>query len=271
VAPQSPLVRIALIGASGRMGQALLRAAPRFPQLIVTAAIASSESLSLGRDAGTVAGIGPLNLPVSADLSAGLAQADLALDFSRGDAVGANVAACRAARRPLLIGATGYGRDLEPAIDAAARDIAVLVAPNTSLGVAVLLELTRQAARVLPASFDIDVIDLHHRTKRDAPSGTARALGDAAAGARGLPPAPPGPPSGPRAAGQIGYAALRAGDHVGEHTVLFSGSGEELALRHRADDRSIFAQGALAAGIWLAQAAPGRYAMRDFLGFKTGT
>ena len=255
------------------MGQALLRAAPGFPQLIVTGAVAWSGSLALGRDAGEVAGIGRLNLPVTDDLPAALAAADVVLDFSQASAAPATVAACRAARKPLLLGTTGFGASLDALLETAAREVALLIAPNTSLGVALLGELTRLAARALPGSFDIDVLELHHRLKEDAPSGTALALARLAAQARGL-PAPVGGASsgrtaGTRPEGQIGLASLRAGDIVGEHTVLFCGAGEELTLTHRAHDRGIFARGALSAALWLSSRPPGRYGMDDFLSLKT--
>ena len=276
-ARQPPLVRAAIIGVSGRMGIALLRAAPGFSQLIVTGAVASPDSLALGRDAGMLAGLGAANLPVTSDLAGALAQADVAIDFSRATAVPETLRACRQARKPLLLGTTGLGGDLDEELAAAAADIALLVAANTSVAAAVLTELARQAAASLPHSFDIDILDFHHRAKPDAPSGTAFALGRAAAAARGMTlpasatvwDALAGP--GPRPEGQIGFAAIRAGDTVGAHTVLFSGPGEELALTHRATDRAVFARGALAAALWLASKPPGRYGMADFLGFKTAT
>jgi len=269
-----PLTRVAVIGVTGRMGQALLRTAPSFPQIIVTAAVASPGSLALGRDAGALAGLPPSNLLVTSDLAAALRQADVAIDFSHAQAAAANLAACRAAAKPLLIGTTGLDATLEPALAAAARDIALLVAANTSVAVAVLTELVRESARALPASFDIDVIETHHRSKQDAPSGTALALGRAAAAARGLPvpavgAAGPSGVAGGRPEGRIGMASIRAGDAVGEHTVLFSGPGEQLALTHRAYDRGIFARGALTAALWLVAQPPGRYGMRDFIGYKT--
>ena len=274
---KAPLTRIALIGVTGRMGQAVLRAAPGFPQLLITGAVASAASLALGRDAGEVAGLASTNLTVTSDLTRALAEADVAIDFSHPAATGANVAACRAARTPLLIGTTGLDAALEPAIDAAAGEIALLVAPNTSIAVALLVELVRQSAQALPASFDIDVLELHHRMKRDAPSGTALTLGRAAASARGWPP-PAGLTLSPqeggdqgRPDGQIGVTSIRAGDIVGEHTVLFSGPGEQLALTHRASDREIFARGALTAALWLMSRPPGRYGMRDFIGSKTSS
>lgn len=271
-----PIVRAVLIGVTGRMGQALLRAAPAFGQLLITGAIASPGSLALGRDTGEVAGEDRMNLTVASDLPASLEEADVALDFSSPLATAQNVRACREARKALLIGTTGFGAEVEATIEAAARDIPLLVAANTSIGVAVLTELVRSAAQRLPPSFDIDVLDFHHRLKPDAPSGTALALGAAAAAARGSPV--PGTAPGPATArarsrpeGQIEFASVRAGDLAGEHTVLFSGTGEQLSLTHRASDRAVFARGALQAALWLVSQPPGRYSMGDFLGFKTKT
>ena len=254
------------------MGEALLRAAPAFPQLIVTGAIVGAGSLALGRDAGQVAGVGRANLLITSDLPAALAEADVALDFSNSEATRSNLQACRAARKPLLLGTTGFGAELDAELDATAQEVALLVAPNTSLGATVLAELTGEAARALPASFDIDVLELHHRLKQDAPSGTALALARTAAEARGLPAPASGISAGigPRPGeGQIGLASLRAGDIVGEHTVLFCGAGEELILTHRARERGVFARGALSAALWLSSRPPGRYSMRDFIFNKT--
>ena len=267
-----PLIRAVIIGASGRMGDALLRAAPTFPQLIVTGAIASAGSLALGRDAGQVAGIGRANLLITSDLPAALTAADVAIDFSNCGATRSTLQACRGARKPLLLGTTGFGAELDAELDATAQEVALLVAPNTSLGATVLGELTGEAARALPVSFDIDVLELHHRLKQDAPSGTALALARTAAEARGLPAPASGISAGigPRPGeGQIGLASLRAGDIVGEHTVLFCGAGEELVLTHRARERSVFARGALSAALWLSSRPPGRYRMRDFIFTKT--
>ena len=270
----APLVRAVIIGAGGRMGEALVRAAPAFPQLIITGAIASEGSLALGRDAGQVAGLGNANLLITSDLAAALAEADVALDFSSSAAARGNLQACRAARKPLLLGTTGFGAELDADLEATSSEVALLVAPNTSLGAALLAELTRQAARALPAGFDIDVLELHHRLKRDAPSGTALALARIAAEARGLPVpgggTSPAAPPGPRPEeGRIGLASLRAGDIVGEHTVLFCGAGEELVLTHRVRERGVFARGALAAALWLSSQSPGRYGMSDFIFNKT--
>lgn len=253
----APLVRVAIVGVTGRMGQALLRAAPAFSQLIVTGAVASPASLALGRDAGELIGIGSTNLKVSSDLPRALADADVAIDFSQPAATRTNLAACRAARKALLIGTTGLEAGLEAALAAAAREIAVLSAPNTSIAVALLMQLVRASAAALPGTFDMNILEMHHRGKRDAPSGTALALRAAAAAGRGSPE------------GQIGIASVRAGDLPGEHTVFFSGPGEQLSLSHRASDRAIFARGALTAALWLASRPPGHYSMSDFIEQKT--
>jgi 4-hydroxy-tetrahydrodipicolinate reductase len=251
-------VRAALIGVTGRMGRALVRAAGEFPALSLGAAVAAPGNAALGRDAGELAGVAPLGVAVTDDLRGALAGADVAIDFSVPGAAAASLAACRAARTPLLIGTTGLAAALAGELEAAARDIALLVAPNTSLAVALLIELVRTAAAALPADFDVDILEAHHRGKRDSPSGTALALAAAARAARGA------------AHGrEIAVSVLRAGDVVGEHTARFTGPGEQLVLEHRASDRAIFARGALAAALWLASRPAGRYEMRDFIGFKT--
>ena len=266
-----PGAQVVIVGVSGRMGQALVRAGCELSAVRITGAVASSGSASLGRDAGALAGIEPLGVEVTSDLPAALAAADVAIDFSQPHATRANVAACRAARKPLLIGTTGFAAELtESELDAAASDIPLLIAPNTSLGVALLTDLVRRAARALPTEFDIEIIEAHHRMKRDAPSGTALALARAAGEARGLAPAEglgmaSAERTGPRPQGEIGFAVVRGGDIAGEHTVLFAGPGEELRLSHRAGDRAIFARGALRAALWLLGQPPGRYGMSDIV------
>ena len=271
-------IRVAVIGVTGRMGCALVRAAAATDDMRVTSAVASASNAALCRDAGELAGVGNIGVAVTDDLSSALAQADVVVDFSNSRATAANLAACRKARKPLLIGATGYPAELVREFDSAAREIPLLVAPNTSVAVTLLIELVQKAAQALPATFDIEIIEAHHRTKLDAPSGTALALGNAAAaGRRG---------SGqtlarnevessrmgvcePRRAGEIGFAVVRGGDIVGEHTVLFAGDGERLTLSHSATDRAIFARGALQGARWLHGQRPGRYSMRDILSYKS--
>ncbi|MGC1727843.1 MAG: 4-hydroxy-tetrahydrodipicolinate reductase, partial [Steroidobacteraceae bacterium] len=227
--------------------------------LTLGAAIAARGSASLGRDAGELADVAPLNVAVTADLPRALESADVALDFSVPGAAGAHLAACRAARKPLLIGTTALAPELTGELEAAAHDIALLIAPNTSIAVTLLIELVRTAAATLAPDFDVDIFEAHHRDKRDAPSGTALALRQAARES----PAP--------AAREIAVSVVRAGDLVGEHTVLFTGAGEQLALTHRASDRAIFARGALAAALWLASQPAGLYGMRDFIQGKTNS
>ena len=284
-----------IIGAAGRMGRAVIRAALEVPnELRVCGAVVSTTSTSLGQDAGELAGIGRLDVRVTDDLAAALARAEIVIDFSQPHATRSNLAVCRAARKPLLIGTTGFPAELTSLFDAAAADIPLLVAPNTSIGVTLLLELTRMAAKALPADFDIEIVEAHHRMKKDAPSGTALALGRAAAEGRAMPGAGSAGESGPvghsgsagasagtdgastnrsgeRRPGDIGYAVIRGGDIVGDHTVLFAGTGEQITLGHRATDRAIFARGAVRASLWLARQSPGRYNMRDFMGLKTST
>ena len=275
------VIRAAIIGVGGRMGQALVRAASESTDVVITAAVTSANSPHLGKDAselagvskvpggGKLAGAGGQRVTITADLAAALAQADIAIDFSNAAATKSHLAACRQARKPLLIGTTGFSADAE--LEAAASDIPLLVPPNTSLGVTLLIELVRQAAAALPPGFDIEIIEAHHRMKKDAPSGTALALGKAAAEGRGLPPEDVRKEGAARQGNEIGYAVVRAGDIVGEHSVLFAGMGESLTLSHRATDRAIFARGALQAAVWLQARAPGRYFMRDLFTHKSGS
>jgi 4-hydroxy-tetrahydrodipicolinate reductase len=268
------MARAALIGATGRMGTAIVRAcAAQVAPLQIVTAVASAGSKSAGRDVGELAGVAPSGVRVVGDLPADLASAQVAIDFSRPELSLRALNVARAARVPILIGTTGHGAEFEARVAGAARDIAVLVAPNTSLGVAVAQELVRIAAAALPAEFDIEIIEAHHKHKLDAPSGTALALADSAARARGLDPHADtlAGRSGQakRRDGEIGIASVRAGDIVGTHTVLFAGTGERLSVGHEATDRSIFALGAIRAARWLASQKPGRYSMAHVLGLKT--
>ncbi|HWW81873.1 MAG TPA: 4-hydroxy-tetrahydrodipicolinate reductase [Steroidobacteraceae bacterium] len=276
-----------IIGAAGRMGRALIRAAAEIPnELRVCGAVASTTSDALGKDAGDLAGIGRLDVRVTDDLAAALARAEIVIDFSQPHTTRSNLMVCRAARKPLLIGTTGFPAELTSVFDEAAKEIPLLIAPNTSIGVTLLLELTRMAAKALPVDFDVEIVEAHHRMKKDAPSGTALALGKAAAAGRSdagragsaaattsthAPAAISTDRSGARRQGDVGYAVIRGGDIVGDHTVLFAGTGEQITLGHRATDRAIFARGAVRAALWLAAQPAGRYIMRDFLGLKTST
>ena len=220
----------ALIGATGRMGTSIARAcATDGAPLRIVAAIASPGSKSQGLDLGEIAGTTRLGVSVAIDLPPDLGGARVAIDFSRPELSLRALNVCRAARVPIVIGTTGHGAEFEARLAAAARDIAVLVAPNTSLGVAVAQELVRIAAQALPAEFDIEIVEAHHKHKVDAPSGTALALAGSAAQARGLDihadTLTGRAGSSARRPGEIGIASVRAGDIVGTHTVLFAGTG----------------------------------------------
>ncbi|MCC7462869.1 MAG: 4-hydroxy-tetrahydrodipicolinate reductase [Gammaproteobacteria bacterium] len=247
------------------MGRTLVALLPEFPGLTLHAAIVEPGTPQAGTAVEDAPGV-----RYTTDLAAALSGARLVIDFSSAAAASGHVQACAAARVPLLLGTTGAGATLEPVAAQAAQQTALLIAANTSIGIALLTELVQRAAAVLPARFDVEIIEAHHRHKVDAPSGTALVLGEAAATGRGrrlescAEYARHGA-GGPRASDGIGFAVVRGGDVVGEHEVLFLGPGERVALKHSATDRSIFARGALAAGRWLADQPPGRYEMRDFL------
>jgi 4-hydroxy-tetrahydrodipicolinate reductase len=251
-------MRVVIIGAAGRMGRAIREAMNDWPSAVLAGAV--------DREAAAAAGI-------TTDLEALLPGADVVIDFSSPQSTAANLAACARHGTAVLVGTTGLGPDALAAAAAASARVPVIVAANTSLGVTLLVELVRAAARALPADFDIEIIEGHHRHKKDAPSGTALALGRAAAAGRGqeLETAMVADRRGesPRRAGEIGFAVVRGGDIVGDHTVLFAGSGERVSVSHQATDRSIFARGALRAASWLVGRAPGRYEMVDVIGLKT--
>lgn len=261
--------RLVIFGITGRMGQSLLRALADDEGLRLSAAVASAASPSLGKDA--VLQGSPCGIPVTADAAAALGDADVAVDFSLPQAVAAHAAACAAASVPLLVGSTGLDQATHDALCAAARRIPVLIAPNTSVGVSVMERLVTTAARALGADFDAEILEAHHRMKRDAPSGTAIALGEAIAAARGATLAELAVfdrhgDIGVRRPQSIGFSVVRGGDIVGEHTVIFAADGERIEITHRAGDRMIFARGALRAAAALVGRSAGLLRMHDILG-----
>ena len=267
---------IAVLGISGRMGQALVRAlqepAAQALGLRLSGALASSGSPFLGQDAGAPSQAPVTGIAITADRAQALAGAAVAIDFTLPAALHDNLAACIAVGVPVVVGTTGLDLPAENAMATAAFLIPVLHAPNLSLGVNLLLELVAQAAAALPADYDIEIFEAHHKHKLQSLSGTAVRLGQVAANARGSSLAASAVyvregQTGARPPGAIGFATVRAGDIVGEHTVLFCGTGERLELGHRATDRLTFARGALRAAQWLAaESGPGLYSMRDVLG-----
>jgi 4-hydroxy-tetrahydrodipicolinate reductase len=263
--------KAAVFGVTGRMGQCLVRAL-REPaaHLQLGGALASAASPHLGQDAALE---GPATgVRITADVGAALGAAAVALDFSLAPGVAEHAAACRERQVALLVGATGFDAATRTELERAACTIPVLIAPNTSLGVAVMTELLAIAARALGEGYDAEISEVHHRMKRDAPSGTALAWGEAIARARGSDLEQVAvfgrqEAGAPRAPGSIGFASLRAGDVVGEHTAVLAAAGERLELTHRAQDRMVFARGALAAAAWLVGRPAGLYGMRHVLGF----
>lgn len=252
-------LRIALLGAGGRMGQAVLEAASAQTDLRIVAALVRVGSPLLGKEV--------QGLSYSTDIKAAVAACDVLLDFSLPESTAEALNACVTAGKPLVTGVTGMGPELKAALQAAGRQIPVLAAPNMSLGVALLTRMAEKAAAVLGPDFDIEISEAHHKHKKDAPSGTALALGEAVSKARGVPaPDKTTDHSGLRRAGSIGYSVVRAGDIVGEHTVLFAGAGERLELTHRAQSRQTFAHGALTAARWIVGKPAGIYVLADTLG-----
>jgi 4-hydroxy-tetrahydrodipicolinate reductase len=266
-------MRVVILGAAGRMGRTLVRLVHEAPDLELAAALERPGSGALGSDAGSLAGVGELGVPVTDDLDAALSGAHGVIDFT---APAASVALSReTARRGLVhvIGTTGCSADDDEAIARGAADGARIVkSGNMSLGVNLLAVLVEQAARALgPDAFDIEVLEMHHRHKVDAPSGTALLLGQAAAAGRGVGLADASVRvrdghTGPRSPGTIGFATLRGGSVVGDHEVILAGEGERITLSHHAEDRAIFARGALRAALWARSRPPGLYSMRDVLG-----
>lgn len=262
------LPQLVIFGVTGRMGQSLLRALEEGTQFRVSGALASVSSSRLGQKAAAELKSG--GVLVTADCAAALKGAAVAVDFSTAQAVAAHARACAEARVPLLVGATGIDAAAQSELKHAAGEIAVLVSPNTSVGVAVLHQLVAAAAVALGSAYEVEISEAHHRMKRDAPSGTALSLGEVVAGARGRRLSEVGifgrhGVGEPRDPSGIGFSVVRAGDIVGEHTVTFATAGERLEITHRASDRMIFARGALQAADWLIGRAPGLYGMEDVL------
>ncbi|MEZ5594084.1 MAG: 4-hydroxy-tetrahydrodipicolinate reductase [Gammaproteobacteria bacterium] len=267
------MVRIAVTGAAGRMGRHLIEACSQTPDVHCSAAIEQASNPLLGRDAGSVAGVGELGVPISADLAQVSTAFDVLIDFTRPEATLAHLAQCVTAGKCLVIGTTGFSAEQKEQISAAAEHIPIVFAPNMSVGVNVCLKLLELAASVLGDEVDIEIIEGHHRHKVDAPSGTALKMGEVVAqtlgrdlsqcavyGREGH--------TGERKRETIGFATVRAGDLVGEHTVLFAGIGERLEITHKASSRMNFANGAVRAAQWLSQRPAGLYDMHDVLGLR---
>ena len=266
-------VRLLIAGAGGRMGRALVRAVAETQGFAVAGAFEGEGSPAIGKDAGELAGLGALGVKIVADPSPLLKNADAIVDFT---VPASSVALAQLAAKSKLvhvIGTTGFSADDEQKIEAAARSTVIVKSGNMSRGVNLLAALVRQVAKTLGDEFDIEILEMHHRRKVDAPSGTALLLGQAAAEGRGTylekrKVASREGHTGERGSGDIGFATLRGGTVVGEHSVIFAGPSERIELTHKADDRAIFANGALAAARWGTAQKPGLYSMADVLGLS---
>ncbi len=264
------MIRVAIAGASGRMGQTLIATALETPNITLAAAIDRADSEVINKDAATLVGQSPQELPIQASLENVILNLDTVVDFTVPAATLAHIKTCVEHQKSIVIGTTGFTDQEKKQIEKAATKIPIVFAPNMSTGVNLTFKLVEMAAKVLGPQTDIEVIEAHHRNKIDAPSGTALKLGEAAAEALGwsLPEQAVFSRegiTGTRPENTIGFATIRAGDIVGEHTVLFAGQGEHIEITHKAKHRSNFAHGALRAVEWLQNRAPGLYDMQDVL------
>jgi 4-hydroxy-tetrahydrodipicolinate reductase len=265
-------MKLVVVGAAGRMGQTLIRLIHQTPGVQLHAAVEREGSSFIGHDAGEISGLGNIGVAVTSDALAAFVQAEGVIDFtSPAGSVGfAGLAA--QARIVHVIGTTGCTADDEAKFEAAARHARIVKSGNMSLGVNLLSVLTQQAAKALEAkNWDIEILEMHHKHKVDAPSGTALLLGEAAAKGRGVDLADTSVRvrdghTGARESGTIGFATLRGGSVIGDHSVIIAGEGEQVTLSHHAADRTIFGRGAIAAAVWAYQQKPGLYSMLDVLG-----
>jgi len=266
-------MRLVVMGAAGRMGRMLVRTIGEMPGVAVAAALERAGSDALGKDAGVVAGLPPVGVPITDDQLQAVVNADGIVDFTAPAASVELAALAAQARIVHVIGTTGLSPSDLKKIDAAARHAVVVRSGNMSLGVNLLAALVERAAASLGPDWDIEILEMHHKMKVDAPSGTALLLGESAARGRNIALAERSVRSrdghtGARREGDIGFATLRGGSVVGDHSVIFAGTSERLELTHRAEDRAIFARGAIRAALWGRDKKPGHYSMADVLGLN---
>jgi 4-hydroxy-tetrahydrodipicolinate reductase len=267
------MTKVAVAGAAGRMGRSLIEACQMAENVNLTSAIGRPGSLSIGMDAGVLAGVGPKNVCIVDGVDKVTSQFDVLIDFTSPAFTMANVEDCRRLKKRMVIGTTGLSDGERKIIHNAAREIAIVFAPNMSIGVNLCLKLLDIAARVMNDDIDVEIIEAHHRHKVDAPSGTALAMGEVVAkalgqnlrdcavyGRQGR--------TGERNRQTIGFETIRAGDIVGEHTVMFAGIGERVEITHKASSRLTFAKGAVRAAQWLMHKQSGLFDMQDVLGIR---
>lgn len=266
-------INIGVIGAAGRMGRMLIEAVQNNPKTVLSAAIERQGSSLIGADAGEVVGIGALNVHIVDDLAAVIADIEVLIDFSLPDATEKNMQICAAHKVAMVIGTTGFNERQEQVLATVSQDIAVVYAGNYSTGVNLSLKLLAMAAKVFGTETDVEVIEAHHKHKIDAPSGTAYMMAEAVAQARGQQLKEVAiygreGQTGARETGTIGIHAVRGGEIVGDHTVMFITDGEVVEITHRARARMTFAAGAVRAATWVTQQAVGQYNMQDVLGLN---
>ena len=263
-------MRLIVAGAGGRMGRTLVKAIAETDSVTLAGAVEGHRSPFIGQDSGMLAGVGENGIPIASDVNLRGSKADAVIDFTTPQATVALAALAAQAGVIHVIGTTGLNQDDEAKLQEAASTAVIVKSGNMSLGVNLLAALAKRAARTLGEEYDIEILEMHHNKKVDAPSGTALLLGRAAAEGRGIAlgersvRARDGE-TGARKAGDIGFAALRGGTVVGDHSVIFAGPGERLELSHKAEDRMIFARGALRAALWARGKKPGIYSMADVL------
>ncbi len=267
------MIKIAVTGAAGRMGKNLIKACVQSPETQLSAAIEHPQSDALEIDAGTIAGVGALDIKIEDSIQKVIQDFDVLIDFTRPEITLKNLEECRKSGKSIVIGTTGFTPEQIETIQSAAQEIPVILAPNMSVGVNLCLKLLATAAKVLGDEVDIEIIEAHHRHKVDAPSGTALRMGEVVAeslgrdlsecavyGREGI--------TEERDRQTIGFSTVRAGDIVGDHTVMFADIGERIEITHKASSRMTFANGAIRAAIWLKDKNRGLFDMQDVLGLK---
>ncbi len=264
-------MKIGIVGCAGRMGGMLVAEVLGRDGCELAGGLEVPGNKAVGKDVAALAGFDAAGILITDDANAMFAHADVVVDFTLPQATIENARLAALHGAALVIGTTGLNADQQAAVDAAAAKVAVVQAANMSVGINLLLGLTAQVAAILGEEYDIEIVEMHHRHKVDAPSGTALALGQAAADGRGVDLEAVSQRvrdghTGERRAGDIGFATLRGGDVAGDHTVMFAGEGESVLLAHKAGSRAVFARGAIRAALWCDGKAPGKYSMRDVLG-----
>ncbi|MBM3548670.1 MAG: 4-hydroxy-tetrahydrodipicolinate reductase [Alphaproteobacteria bacterium] len=267
-------VSIGIVGAAGRMGQMLVRQIGETQGAKLVAASEAPNGPTVGKDAGELAGVGRLGVAISGSAETVFERSQVVIDFTVPKATILHAELAAQHGRAMVIGTTGLTAEEGAKVRAAAAKAPIMWADNMSVGVTLLAEVVRKVAATLDAAYDIEIVEMHHKHKVDAPSGTALLLGRAAAEGRKVDLAKVSARgrdgiTGARKAGDIGFASLRGGDVVGDHVVVFAGAGERLELGHRASSRQLFAQGAVRAALWVADRGPGLYSMKDVLGLTT--